>query len=408
MRYIFVLFFLSHLGIVKAQSTDFLVVRGTVYDKASEEPVPYSHVTLKNRSIGTVVNEDGEFSFKIPMSSKTDTVSISAIGYTTQLIPVPSIESSFLEVILIPESKILEEVVVTDINPEVLLKEVIRKIPDNYGRNPTQLTGFYNESVKISDEYYSYLEGVISTYKTGYDKKSIKEDQVKVIKGRKRDGKLASDKTRQPPAVRAGPTAFNSYDFIKRRRNFLSNKKINLFHYELTDITNYNGMDVYIISFNPRKDSPKSFHQGRMYIETDSRAVIRIEFEMTPSGIDILNRKNVKNGKGSAFYVTATSMRAVLDYDLYGTEWALSQVRLSLGFDYLMEYTQTTEQMDLGLHIITTDLKKRNIQPFSKEDAFKSKQLFATSLGKDDPLFWENYNVLEQSNKLKAAFEGME
>ncbi len=405
-RFVFVAFvFISSYG----WAQNYVLIEGAIKDDGSLEKIPYSHVVIERYRIGTVANEDGQFLFKIPKYATNDTVSISAIGYkTANFVGSSLIDSGFLELMLTPEPKVLDEVLIKPIEPTTLLKEVVDRIPTNYGTRPSELIGFYRETVKIDNEYHSYLEGVINAFKTSYEERGTKSDQVRIIKGRKRKNGLSMNSTKSVPQLNAGPVTFNSYDVVKRRRNFLNPKQFKHYQYELADITTYKGHDVYIIGFEGKKNSKKGIASGNIYIDIDSKAVLKTEYTLNDTGLEIVNKKNIRHDKRSNVFVTAKSLTSVVTYDFQNNLWAMSQLRVNIGFNYFMKNEQKTEDMDIALNIITTESTHKNAQPFSKEEIFSSNQAFVHNLGQEDPEFWENYNVLKEEQKLKEAFQNFD
>lgn len=383
----------------------FISIEGQVRDAESEGPVAYSHITVKDSGLGTVANEDGQFIFKIAGTRLADSIQVSAIGFESRSFLIEDIqEQSDLLINLKPETKVLDEVLITPIDPEDLIRELAMNIPKNYGIESSRLTGFYRETVKINDEYYSYLEGVIGAYKTGYDNDNAKSDQVKIIKGRRRQNKIIQDSTRRPPTINSGPHTINTYDLVKRRSNFIHEKKSNLYEYELTEISTYNGKDIYVIDFKAKKPSKRTMAFGKLYIDIDSKVLLRAAYEFNAVGVEALN-KNVRNGKRSNFLVTAKSLQAVIDYDLANDIGTINQLRIKLGFDYYIKNLDITDYLEVSLHIITTDSKRGNIQAYNNDEKFRTKRAFAQYIGEEDPNFWENYNILKQDQRLKEAFD---
>ena len=98
---IFLTLFLAGIGILTAQTQ----VRGTVVDEAGE-PVIGATIQIKGTTQGTVTDIDGNFTLSAPANA---TLVISYVGLVTQEIPV----SPTVNVTLLPDTEILEEVVVT-------------------------------------------------------------------------------------------------------------------------------------------------------------------------------------------------------------------------------------------------------------------------------------------------------
>lgn len=104
-----VLLFLSVLlfccSIANAQNK---TITGTVTAKEDKQPIPGASIKVEGTSIGTVTSGNGKFSIQVPANS---TLLISFIGYTAQKVPVGA--QNDYQIVLVEDSKSLEEVVVT-------------------------------------------------------------------------------------------------------------------------------------------------------------------------------------------------------------------------------------------------------------------------------------------------------
>ena len=95
--------FLFHL--VSAQKT----LKVALTDCKTKEPIPYAHVGIAEKGVGTISNEQGRFALRIPAENMNDTLTISYIGYETKRLLISSIPSS---VELCPSNIQLKEVTV--------------------------------------------------------------------------------------------------------------------------------------------------------------------------------------------------------------------------------------------------------------------------------------------------------
>lgn len=135
---IFILFalFISCCSTIYAQSLT--TVRGVVKDAVTSEKLPFATISFDKTTIGTFSDEEGEFK----LSSRGNDIYIVAtlLGYKSDTIKVPQGKTSNLEILLYPEDKLLDEVVVRPKkekyskknNPAVeLIKKVIAHKKDN-------------------------------------------------------------------------------------------------------------------------------------------------------------------------------------------------------------------------------------------------------------------------------------
>ena len=78
-RVLFIVFFsVSLLAISHAQTAQ---IKGTIVDKDTKEPLPFTSVGLKDEQIGALSNEHGVFIVPAPTKNAQDTLMVVALGY---------------------------------------------------------------------------------------------------------------------------------------------------------------------------------------------------------------------------------------------------------------------------------------------------------------------------------------
>lgn len=82
-------------------------VKAVIVDGISKEKIPFVNIWVEGENIGTTSNEEGEFELNVTDTNKV--IVFSAIGYVTTKMSVGNIDK---EVILMPHSTILQEVVI--------------------------------------------------------------------------------------------------------------------------------------------------------------------------------------------------------------------------------------------------------------------------------------------------------
>jgi hypothetical protein len=98
------MFCLSHI-ISQAQT----ILTCTITDCKTNEPIPYVHVGIAGKNTGTITNEAGLFTLRVPDSLILENLTISSVGYETQRIVI-SKEKTALQ--LCPQTIQLAEVVI--------------------------------------------------------------------------------------------------------------------------------------------------------------------------------------------------------------------------------------------------------------------------------------------------------
>jgi len=85
--------------------------KGQVSDSKTNAKIPFVSIGIIDADIGTVSDEEGNYSLEIPKKCAKDTLTISCIGYETQHIPILTIGNKE-KIQLNPTSKVLNEVLV--------------------------------------------------------------------------------------------------------------------------------------------------------------------------------------------------------------------------------------------------------------------------------------------------------
>ncbi|MCC6723237.1 MAG: carboxypeptidase-like regulatory domain-containing protein, partial [Saprospiraceae bacterium] len=404
------IFFLITLFTVHAQ-TDYLNLSGKVLDKKTKQPVPFAHVGIPDKAIGTATGFDGKFEFKLPRNFESSNLLVSCMGYETYKTPVSSFKNG--AVIYLESSGIeLAEVVVMD-KPaiEAIIRKAVKNIPKNYPTSPTNTLAFYRESLTDDSLRYRYLaEGVLKVYKSSY--KNDKEGQVGLVQGRKINLQDPLD-TSFYSGLSAGHMAAHRFDFVKNREDFIDEDFFPVYKYWIENVTKYNGHTVYIIGFGKEKDGETTNSKkkkrsladkltgknkdldgtisarmkGRIYIEKETYAIIRAEFEITKDGLR-------KNNDYPLYQGSWKANKYVVNYREHNNKWYFS--------DALREGMRSNG----GLY--SNDIKITEIEDESGNQIPYLERLergneFVQLTGKYDEDFWKNYNITPMSEGLAES-----
>lgn len=76
------------------------IIKGKVLDQSTKKPIAYANIGIVNTSVGTISNDDGTFSLKLPEQNKNDSVLFSAIGYGRKNISTQSLVASDLTILM--------------------------------------------------------------------------------------------------------------------------------------------------------------------------------------------------------------------------------------------------------------------------------------------------------------------
>lgn len=379
-------------------------IKGIVIDSETQEPLPYSHLSIKNKPFGTITNEDGYFIFKYPEENRNDTLIISYLGYENSIKKLSIFNDSMNFIELKPATIILDEVVVQAKTALSIIKEAIQKLPENYSTAPYIMTGFYRELIREKQDLHKYAEGVIDIYH-----KMGNKDLIKLIKGRKKENLKAFGVHKKANPTLGGPMGCFYKDITNYEREFFNTEYLKYYDYTIEGLTSVNGKPAYIISFDKKPEVKKGRYKGTIYIDKSSKAVISTNYEYNEYGMRKSQPDAVQRGLAKLIVgITFESLGsfATVNYTEVNGTWYLKSGKYKI-IDKLTRkkkvYIYTTEK-----DLMISEIKKDNIGRFNNEELLDPKKEFSIQIGEYDEQFWENYNIIKATESQKILMDDVD
>ena len=370
------------------RSNTFLL-RGRVIDAETGLPVSYATIGINQLGIGSASNLDGEWSLRIPPAGASLKLSISLMGYTTQVLNVANL-SEFTTIHLVPSNFQLAEVVVRpgDFVAE-LLSKAYKAIPDNYPTKPTLCQGFYRETQRVNDTLFLYFdEAALDVYKNTY--KNVRNfGQIKIEKSRKNvfPGIDSINNVR----FYGGPHFPNDLDIVFSRWDFIKPSEYKNWIYEYVGVFKDSLSEIYTITFRNRK-MPNSNFQGRIFIDKNSMAYVG--FELERAGLDPLSDQTLSTSEAyvpgnTNIKIGYTEQRGIynLSYITYKTSGVNTSSKIRTFKD--IEY-------------ITTGIKTDSVSPIPFDQQFDYTDILSIKADNYDQSYWKDYNILQESKLMGA------
>lgn len=122
-------------------------VQGKVTDSKTQASLPFATIGIKNKGVGTVTDENGQFNFEIPADSvgKNDNLIISSVGYKQTEVGILDFSRGFQTITLTPAVVALNEVTVRPIKFKT-------KVFGRTGRSAIMSTRMITERNHVSDD----------------------------------------------------------------------------------------------------------------------------------------------------------------------------------------------------------------------------------------------------------------
>lgn len=385
-------------------SQDKVKIQGRVIDEENKEPLSYVNISLQNKNIGCISNEEGDFLFTFWEDYNNDTLNFSCVGYKTTHVILADLNDTLNIIELVPAPILLSEVI---IKPEAaidIIKEAINNIPKNYLTNPYNMIGFYRELIREKQDFHKYAEGIIGVYREKGEK-----ELIKLVKGRKRENLKAFGVHKKANPTLGGPIGCFYKDITSYEREFFNNKYLKYYDYKIDGITSINEKPVYIISFNKKPEAKKGRYKGKIFIDKLSKAIIRANYEYNEYGIRKSRPDAIQRGLAKIIVgVTFESLGsfASVNYTEINGKWYLKSVKYKI-VDKLTKkkkvYIYTTEK-----ELMISEINKEEIRKFNKEELLNTKKEFSKQIGEYDEEFWKNYNTLKVTKSQKMLIDDMD
>lgn len=386
-----------------AQDANF-VLRGRVLGGDNNQPLVNASITVKGANVSSVTNQDGYFSIRVPSSTRNSQVVIRHLGYENRGIPVITlIDSPNNHIILAPSSIQLGEIQIVSGDGSELVRQALRRVPQNYRNTPEMMVAFYRESVKKGSNYISLVEAVLDVYKASY--RSFDNDQARIYIGRK-----ATDISPRDTVLlkfQGGISDALMLD-IAKNPEIVFGTDGQEYTFQIESLVNINNKPHYMISFAPHAGIKDILFRGTIYLESESLAFARMEFNM-----NVENRKDASNifirRKPPKMKVEVDHAHYIIDYIENDGKWHFNysstdvafRVRWTNRFFGLFATTYT-----IGSEMAITDRYNDNVVKFPRSERIRSTDVIAEKVEHfQDPNFWGEYNVIEPDQQITDAIK---
>lgn len=389
-------------GAVSAQTYE-RVITGVVRDKETRQKLANVNIAVAGSNVGTVTNADGVFSLKLSAADQGRGVEVSHLGYRNVMLRAEELvgQEKRLTVWLVPSSLTLKELNVFGGNPRELVEQAIRKIPANYAPCDNLFSAFYRETIQKGRRYIGVSEAVMDVYKTDYRSRQILGDKVQIQKGRR----LASQKRSDTLAVKiaGGPNIPVFLDVVKNGGELLDEELLPCYRFTMQLPISIDDRMQYVVAFEPQVALEQPLYKGVLYIDQESLAFTRAEFELDLSDKDKVIRHILKK-RPSGLRFKPQSITYLVTYRQQEGRTYLNYLRNDIRFKcdwkkrlFSSGFTTTTE-------MVMVDRQEHPSEGIRWKDAFRQSGVFYDVVEEYWNVdFWHDYNIIEPTESLESA-----
>lgn len=394
------LLLLSSYPLQAQEEGNYFIVSGTVKDKQTKKKLEYVNISVPGTNVGTITNSDGEFTIKVQESLQAKVVEISHIGYYNYRIALTGNDMVDENVMLTQNANVLEEVVVRAHDPRILVEEAMSRIGKNYSEKPTLLTGFYRETAQKGKRYINISEAIIDVYKTPYDEDASR-DRVQIFKGRA----LLSQKASDTLIVKllGGPNLSLYVDIVKNPDILLDKTTLGYFSFRMEESVVMDNRPQYVISFQPQAILPYALHYGKLYIDKESLAFTRAEFNLNMEDRDKATSAILKK-KPAGLRFRPVEVSFLVTYKQVNGKSYLNYIRNEVRFKCDWKRRLFSTNYAMVSEMVVTDSKDQAVNAIPYKMSFKSSQSLSDKVSDfRDENFWGSYNIIEPTESLEKA-----
>jgi hypothetical protein len=380
-------------------------IQGKITDARTGQPIPSVSLQLKPAGTGTSTNVKGEFVFKFSKSAGNDTLVFSCIGYKPVKKPLQTIGGN-LSISLEPAIYELAAVTVNAGTALDMLKEAIRRIPENYDTSDVQLGAFYREDIWLGDFQLAFSEAVLDIYKTFKVAKQL-NDQIRIVKGRKKTIDYGKEAQLYfwMSGVSNGARSSLTDDVAKywsAKTSPFNPANARFYEYKYAGTVKEGERSLTVLDIIPRKKARKAIARVKVYLDEESLAIVKYNVDLSEQGIRYVSKKD----KGLMYAIMSKVVHITSDYHKFNISVSYNQHngkwymnRVSRHFEILVSskkrnWVDKVWRSDIDLVITAVDTA--NAKPITEGDVSKKDAPVYTMFGNDfDESFWENYNILK-------------
>lgn len=283
------IFLVSSLLIICNINYAQIALKGRIKD-TENNTIPFAHISLKNKAVGTCSNEFGYFRFIIDSINISDTVCISSIGYNNHLLNPQNLNENDSVFYLEKASYEIKAAIVLNNMPTAneIIKKVVKSYKKNYPKTGYQAKAYfqdivYNYAINADQEVARITEAAVTIQESGVG--TTKEVKLRVDELRNSKNFIESNKKvewliklmfggLQNPIIEM----YNEFDLTKKSFliSFLQEHRTNFDRIDFIDT-----IPVYVIKFNPKEPNSLYNYDYKIYVDTRNYAILKEEFNKT-------------------------------------------------------------------------------------------------------------------------------
>lgn len=383
---------------------DYYTIAGQVCDASNGDPMHFVSVSLAGSRIANVTNSEGVFTLKLPTDVKRDSsIFLSHLGYLEASFRISDFEGTSVDnpfkIALTPVSVKLDAAIVNANEAETLVRTAYSRVKDNYPQEAEAMTAFYRELIKKGNvKYISLSEAILDINKTAYH--GFAADRVGIYKGRGTINYDSSDTLFVK--CQGGVNALLDIDIV--RNPFVGVYDSHMFDFYDFRMGESVVMDenvFYRVDFNQKPSVDEILFRGSIFIEAETLAIGRIEFEMNVEGRDDASSLFVVK-KPTKMSIEVENASYVVNFKKNDGLWYYDYGHIAVNFIAKYKLSPFRQHYSVVSEMAVTDHRPGQFE-ISDDSRLRLRDMLSEKVTVfTDEMFWENYNVIEPDATIDA------
>lgn len=372
-------------------------INGKLFDRTTNEAIAFASVYLSELPIGTVTNQEGDFSLNIPKSDLSRSICFSHIGYFNEEFNLDLLSENHYHFSLEPKIIPLQELVVKAIDPLLIFSKMQEHKDLNYYEKAINQVVFYREGINKRESAIDLTEGVLEIYKTAFS--SSRNDQAKLIKMRRITSKENNDTIFTK--LKSGISACLELDIIKNPPEFIDATNTSYFNYRFCDLTSIDNRPIYVICFEPKYKLEKAHFVGELYIDAENYALVKAVFGLNPKyAEDATSLFVIKKSRN--LNIKLQNLEYSVHYKQNNDgKYYVNHIRGDLFFKVKKKKKLFSTQINPWFEMVCCKIESENASSFPMKERFSVTNIFSETMYPYDVDFWKNFNVILPERELK-------
>jgi hypothetical protein len=303
-----------------------IAISGQIRDMESDSSLKEVIVDIPYGGYASSSNLEGNFVFQMPrLVLDSEYVTFSKMGYVSETIAARKLsEQSFNAIQLQKASPIDIKLGLSE--ARTLVESAVDSIASNYISASFFQNGFYHESAWIKAIGYVKIKEAQLRIERYPEDKEV--DRIKVSKSRYIDWSGQSAKLEAWQFGNGAAIASRSIE--TELPDFLNKKSLKNYDFEVdSSMVSFNNLELYVVNFEPKSKGLRGGRFGKIFIEPQSKAIVRIEYELTPKGLS-----DVVSGGTSSVKLNGESLKYSSQYRMSNGKWVLHQNSAWVALNY--------------------------------------------------------------------------